>query len=89
MLCTLLCDIKYSNTNNFHTYMRYRYDPKVVLLQVKIDLGVMAMNVYSAHPRSQELESHARMQFIFIARTFLCSFVVFFLFFFVRDVLNA
>ena len=42
-------------------------------LQVKIALGVIAMEVYSTHPESPELEPLHRMEFCVILRTsFLC-----------------
>ena len=43
--------------------------PKQVLqLQVRVDLGVMAMKGYSTFPRSPKLEPHHQMQFSVISR---------------------
>ena len=42
---------------------------KVLPLWVRVDLGVMAMKVYSTYLRAPELEPHHQMQFSVIPRT--------------------
>ena len=47
-----------------------------LLLQIRVDLGVMAMKQYSSLPKSQELQPHHQMQLSIIPKT------LFFIFFF-------
>ena len=41
---------------------------KIIPLQVRVDLEIMAMKGYSTLPRSPELEPHHQMHFIVIPR---------------------
>ena len=64
------CKWSYLNTNNFQTNL---FDPymghwQVLQLQVKVDLGVMAMKWYSTLNRPLELELYHQMQFTVIPR---------------------
>ena len=42
---------------------------QVLPLQIRVDLGIMAVNGYSTLSRSPELESHHQMQFSILPRT--------------------
>ena len=44
---------------------------KVLQLQLEVDMGVMAMKVYSIVSKSSELDPHYQMQFSILPRTFL------------------
>ena len=58
-----------SNINNLQKFDTQLGPYQVLAFQVRVDLGLMVMKLYSTLLRATELEPHQQMQFSFIPRT--------------------